>query len=71
LDVFETEFKTAAYPANKRDSPWLMTKRRKTFCSREIVKNDGKATAETGSKKAEGDIAERLNAEEGRCEDDR
>ena len=38
---------------------------------KQIVKNDGKAIAETGSKKTAEDIAERLNAEESRREEDR
>jgi hypothetical protein len=38
---------------------------------KQIVKNDGKAIAEARTKKTAEDIAERLNAEEDRREEDR
>jgi hypothetical protein len=38
---------------------------------KKIVKNDGKAIAEAGTKKTAEDVAERLNAEEDRREEDR
>jgi hypothetical protein len=38
---------------------------------KQIVKNDGKAIAEARSKKTAEDVAERLNAEEDRREEDR
>jgi hypothetical protein len=38
---------------------------------KQIVKNDGKTIAEARTKKTAEDVAERLNAEEGRREEDR
>jgi hypothetical protein len=38
---------------------------------KQIVKNDGRAIAEARTKKTAEDVAERLNAEEGRREEDR
>jgi hypothetical protein len=38
---------------------------------KQIVKNDGRAIAEARAKKTAEDVAERLNAEEGRREEDR
>jgi hypothetical protein len=38
---------------------------------KQIVKNDGKTVAEALTKKTAEDVAERLNAEEGRREEDR
>lgn len=38
---------------------------------KQIVKNDGKTIAEARTKKTAEDVAERLNADEGRREEDR
>jgi hypothetical protein len=38
---------------------------------KQILKNDGKTIAEARTKKTAEDVAERLNAEEGRREEDR
>ena len=38
---------------------------------KQIVRNDGKTIAEARTKKTAEDVAERLNAEEGRREEDR
>jgi hypothetical protein len=51
-------------PLKPEDFPVHTTKK-------QIVKNDGKTIAEAGTKKTAEDVAERLNAEEERREQDR
>jgi hypothetical protein len=75
LDDFETKSKIAIYQTRKNamadDEPLKPKDFPVHTNQKQIVKHDGKTIAEARTKKTAEDIAERLNAEEDRREEDR